>query len=229
MSILKKYWPHIVAVLAVCEPFLEPSVKVFISQHPHTALGILLGVALGMYHKSAPKDQDDAGPNQSSGTGNAAQAGMIAIAVLLCLSSVPSLAQETNIYAAGVSFNSGASPAVAGTALYARQVSSSGTYVFTVVDALPATVNPFTVTTNVSGGIAQKLFSIGSIPIYVPTSAGVSWNGTNTGWAWSTGGLASIKIKGNWRAFPNVRVVKSSVSGGSGYQPIVGILFGWGK
>lgn len=136
-----------------------------------------------------------------------------------------------SIYAAGVSYNNSATPAVAGTALYARLISDgSGTYAFTAADALPNSVKPFTVTTNISAGIAQKVFSLGSIPIFVPTSAGVSFNGTNTGWAWSTGALAAIKLgKGNWRIFPMVRVARSNVSNGSGVQPIVGILIGWGQ
>ena len=114
--------------------------------------------------------------------------------------------------------------------MYARLISDgSGTYAFTVVDALPASLKPFTVTTNIGAGIAQKVVTLGSVPIFIPTSAGISYNGTNTGWAWSTGAIASIKIKGNWRVFPNVRIVKSSVSAGSGYQPIVGVLFGWGN
>lgn len=155
----------------------------------------------------------------------------IAIAIIgLALFAHPARAQESNIYAGGISFNSSGSPRIAGTGLYARLVSpSSGTYAFTVVDALPNSVKPFTVTSNFAAGVAQKVFTIGSVPIFVPTAAGVSFTGSNTGWAWSTGGAASIKLKGNWRIFPNVRIVKSSVSNGAGYQPIVGILFGWAQ
>jgi hypothetical protein len=139
-------------------------------------------------------------------------------------------ALPSNLYAAGVSFNSTASPRIAGTGLYARLISdSTGTYAFTVLDALPASISPFTVTTNMGVGVAQKLFTVGKVPIFVPTSAGISFNGTNTGWAWSTGAIASIRIKNNWRVLHNVRIVKSSVSNGAGYQPIVGVLFGWGQ
>jgi hypothetical protein len=162
-----------------------------------------------------------------------------AFVAVLCLSAVacfgqtappPTESLPSNIYAGGISFNSSASPRIAGTGLYARLISDgSGTYAFTALDALPASVKPFTVTTNMSVGIAQKLFSVGKVPIFVPTSAGVSFTGSNTGWAWSTGALASIKLKNNWRVLPNVRLMKSSVSNGSGYQPIVGVLFGWGQ
>lgn len=140
-----------------------------------------------------------------------------------------SSAQIQNIYAGGVSYNHGATPAVAGTALYAHALNTSGTYAFTVFDALPATTKPFTVTTNVGAGIAQKAFTLGKVPIYVPTAAGISWSGSNTGWQWSTGGLASIHIKGDYYIMPSVRLEKSSVSNGAGYQPVIGLLFGWGK
>lgn len=144
--------------------------------------------------------------------------------------ATPAPELSKNIYAGGVSFNSGASPSVAGTGLYARLVSSSaGTYAFSVFDAVPNTLRPFTVNSNVSVGVAQKLFTIGKIPIYVPTAAGVSWTGANTGWNWSTGGMAVFKVKGNYLIMPTVRLTKSSVSNGSGYQPIIGVLFGWGQ
>lgn len=139
-------------------------------------------------------------------------------------------ALPANVYAMGVSYNQGASPSIAGTGLYAHLISDgSGTYAFTVVDALPASVKPFTVSTNIGGGIAQKVFTIGKVPVLIPTSAGISFTGGNTGWSWSTGVLASIKISSNVRLLPNVRVQKSSVSGGAGYQPIVGLMFGWSQ
>ena len=142
----------------------------------------------------------------------------------------PAAPEPTSVYALGTSYNAGGSPAVAGTGLYAHKVNDSGTYAFTVVDALPATLKPFTVTTNFGFGVAQKVVTLGKVPIYIPTSAGVSWNGNNTGWSWTTGALAAIKYKDtNFRIMPNVRIVKSSVSGGTGYQPIVGVLFGWGQ
>jgi len=162
---------------------------------------------------------------------------LLAVLCVLCLSAAvlaqapaPAVSPVVNIYAGGISFNGSGSPAIAGTGLYARLVSDgTGTYLFTVVDALPASLKPFTVTSNFGAGVAQKIVTIGKVPIFIPTSAGISYNGTNTGWAWSTGALASIRIKNNWRIFPNVRIVKSSVSNGSGYQPIVGVLFGWGQ
>jgi hypothetical protein len=153
----------------------------------------------------------------------------LCIAVILMLALAGFAQSPSNIYAAGVSYNNAGTPAIAGSALYAHALGDSGTYAFTVVDALPTNLRPFTVTSNFGAGVAQKVFSIGKVPIFVPTSAGISFNGTNTGWAWSTGALASIRVKNNWRIFPTVRIAKSSVSNGTGYQPIVGVLFGWGS
>src|SRR4051812_28847600 len=83
---------------------------------------------------------------------------------------------QANIYAGGLSFNGTASPRIAGTALYAHSVNdASGTYAFTVFDALPASVRPFTVTTNMGVGVAQKLLTFGKVPIYMPAAVGVSW------------------------------------------------------
>lgn len=144
--------------------------------------------------------------------------------------TAPAPVQLTNIYAAGVSFNAPATPRVAGTALYARLVSpDTHTYAFTAVDALPTSTNPFTVTTNIGAGIAQKAFTVGKLDVYVPTAAGISFTGTNTGWQWNTGALVAIPLKHNMYLMPTVRVVKSSVSNGDGYQPIIGVLFGWGN
>jgi len=134
-----------------------------------------------------------------------------------------------DLYAAGASYSVNASPGIAGTGLYAHLIAGSGTYAFTAVDALPNTIKPFTVTSNIGVGVAQKLTSFGKIGIYVPTAAGISWSGTNTGWQWNGGAAAVIPLKNNYVLMPTIRFLKSSVSGGTGYQPIIGILFGWGK
>lgn len=134
-----------------------------------------------------------------------------------------------NIYGAGISYSVGGSPAIAGTGLYAHSMNASGTYAFTVIDALPNTLKPFTVTTNAGVGIAQKVTTIRGVPLYVPTAAGISWTGTNTGWQWNGGVMASVHLKGNSYLMPSVRFLKSSVSGGTGYQPILGVLYAWGK
>src|SRR6185437_9544556 len=100
------------------------------------------------------------------------------------------------------------------TALYAHALSNTGTYAFSAVDALPNTIKPFTVSTNVGAGIAQRVATISGIDVYVPTAAGISWCGANTGWQWNAGALASVHVRGNYYVMPSVRFLKSSVSGG---------------
>jgi hypothetical protein len=153
-----------------------------------------------------------------------------ALATALLL-SLPCFAQTPiqNLYAAGGSYNFNATPAVAGTALYAHYVADPGTYAFTVIDALPNNTKPFVVTTNVGMGIAQRVFTIGKVSLFMPTAAGISWTGTNTGWQWTGGAAATIPLKHNLYLMPTVRFLKSSVSGGSGYQPVIGLLFSFGQ
>jgi hypothetical protein len=149
-------------------------------------------------------------------------------------SSTTTTTLPTNVYAAGVSYNNGNSTPVAGTALYARVASAeNGTFAFTALDVLPTAYKPFTVSTNVSVGVAQKVWSLNGITFYMPTSAGVSITGSNTGWTWTGGILADypIKRKGvatSYRVMPNVRFLKSSVSNGSDYQLIAGVMIGIG-
>ena len=140
-----------------------------------------------------------------------------------------------NLYGAGGSYSFNASPAVAGTAMYAHQIIAptenynGATYAFTVVDALPNNTKPFTVNTNIGVGIAQKVAQFKGASFYMPTSAGISFNGSNTGWQWNGGLVAAIPVKDGYYIMPTVRFLKSSVGNGTGYQPILGVLFGWGK
>jgi hypothetical protein len=155
---------------------------------------------------------------------------LLALSTLAFAQTAPATpAPIQNLYAAGVSWNGAASPSVAGSGLYAHLL-TGGTYAFTHVDAVPASVKPFTVTTNIGVGVAQKIATIGKYNVYVPTAAGVSFNGSNAGWQWNTGAGVAIPIgtKGYY-LMPTVRVLESNVSGGAGVQPIVGVLFGWGK
>ena len=162
---------------------------------------------------------------------------LLTIALAACATCSAQTAQspaETpigNLYMAGASYSVGASPAVAATLFYATKLNASGTYMFNVLDILPSTVRPYTVTSNVAWGISQRLFTIDKIPVFTPTAAGISYTGTNTGWSWSTGVGAPFPVKNHpgWYIMPTVRVLKSSVSNGTGYQPIFGILGGWGK
>src|SRR5215469_2649328 len=141
------------------------------------------------------------------------------IVVSLCLLILPAFGQSspTNIYAVGASWNPGASPAFAGSALYAHAVDSSGTFAFTQLDILPASLKPFIVLSNVSAGVAQKALTVKGVNFYIPGSAGVSFTGQNVGWAWSSGVIASVRVK-SFRIMPNVRFLKSSVNNVAGYQ-----------
>lgn len=220
MNWLKSHWPTIAAALGGVLPFLLPSILAYVSAHPHTTVGVLLAAVVAAYNATAPKDQAKLNGLKV----------LLLGALVLGLCSSPAHAQTANnIYAAGVSGNPSGSPMIAGTGLYARLVSgSTGTYAFTAYDVLPNSYKPLTVTSNVSAGVAQKIFTIGKTPIFIPSSAGISFQGSNTGWAWTTGATAPIKIgKGNWRLFPTLRVAKSSVSGGTGVQPIFGLLIGY--
>ena len=217
----------------------------WIQSHPQSYFGsIVVSIILHAVFPSifaAPSDADKAAT------------GLKAFGVLICallLGGMMASAQSTvqvpaqastqapavatplqNLYAAGGSFNQGASVPIAGTALYAHLINDgTGTYAFTVIDAVPASVKPFTVTTNVGVGVAQKLFTFSNgYSVWTPTSLGVSWTGVNTGYQWNTGAALIIPLKNNWYIIPTARVLKSSVSGGSGYQPIIGVEVGWGK
>lgn len=193
--------------------------------HKEAALVAMLAGILtplwAWYRDGKTKDQP-----QGSNPG----AKVVLLLLLLGGMSRPVQAQDVaNLYMAGGSYNPGAVPAFAGDALYAHQLNNSGTYAFTMIDVLPTTTKPFTVTTNIGVGIAQRVFTINRLPIFIPTAAGISYTGPNAGWAWTTGAGAPFVWKGNWFVMPSVRVLKSSVSGGSGYQPIFGVLFGWGN
>ena len=133
-----------------------------------------------------------------------------------------------NVYSAGTSYNPAGSPKVSVTALQARLVQEQGTYMFAAMDILPVPGKPGLVTSQLSVGLAARLLKIKDISIFAPTSAGVSTNGDNMGWAWTTGWLLDIPF-GKFRVQPIARVVKSSVSGGAGHQLITGVLIGWGE
>jgi len=195
------------------------------------AFTILVGIANVLAHLfpsifAAPSAADQ----QKAGL---AGAKLPLLLLALLAAAVPLRAQTTvshsvsNLYLGGVSYNPAASEPVAGTAIYAHQLNAVGTYPFTLVDVLPGANK--TVTTNIGVGIAQKVATIAGYDVFVPTSAGISISGSSTGWAWSGGALVPVHIKGNWYAGPNVRFLKSSVSGGSGYQLIAGVTFGWGQ
>ena len=178
------------------------------------------------------KQADSADPTINTAT----KAGIILLvlmvmpATLKAQTPTQTSTQPQNFYALGASFNPGANPKIAGNFLYGHLVNDgSGTYLFSDVDLLPNTLQPFTVTTNIGAGIAQKVASFGKYEVWVPSAAGVSINGGNTGWQWNGGAAVTIPFKTNWFLLPNVRFLKSSVSNGTGYQLIAGVDIGFGK
>ena len=136
-----------------------------------------------------------------------------------------------NLIAGGVSFQPGASPSTAGTGIYARLITPS-TWAFTITDALPLTKSPFTVSLDSSVGIAYSPFSVGKARVFIPTAAGVTFTGPNTGWNWSTGVgvLIPVQAQSKFYVMPAVRILKSSVVNGNvqGYGFIVGAYMAWG-
>lgn len=160
----------------------------------------------------------------------------IAFVFLIALAPVLVSAQQAasdpsalsgTFYAGGLSYGPSG---LAATGLGAKSL-ADGTYAFGVLDAVPQTIKPLTITTNFGGGIAQKLpIGYKSVTFWVPSSAGVSWAGHDVGWQWSTGGMAHIPVgKAGLSINPTVRVLKSSVNNNSGYQVIGSLLIGFGK
>ncbi len=99
---------------------------------------------------------------------------------------------------------------------------------------LPESFNPTVVTTNIGVGVSQKAVTVGPFNVFIPVSTGLTVTGTNSGWNWTGGGLVDYNIKKagiptNYHIQPNVRFVKSTVNGGSGYQLIFGALFAFGQ
>lgn len=145
------------------------------------------------------------------------------------------LEERQDVFGAGGSYNSSptAVPSVAGTIMYAHRV-SAGLYSFTLVDIF-ATPNPntaagastFVITTAPTTGLAQHTRDIGKVKLYVLGTVGAAAGGSNVGWAYSAGGAAYIGLGKGWCLIPNIRMLKSSLSGE--FQGIFGIMFGWGK
>ena len=224
-------------VITLCGVIGVPALaQSWLSQPGHSAIFIALVCISVVLHALSPSIFAGPSDDALNAAGLGAKSGMILLCALLLGGLLPGRAQTAtpatpiqNFYAAGGSYSVNASPSIAGTGLYAHLVSSSNTYAFTAVDALPNTVKPFILTSNVGVGIAQQVTTFGKVGIWVPSSAGISWSGSNTGWQWNSGAMATIPLKNNFFLAPTVRVLKSSISGGTGYQPVIGILVGWGK
>jgi hypothetical protein len=225
---------HLLVTLS-CVVGVPALAQSWLMQPGHSTIYLALVCASILLHTVSPSIFGSPSDDAVNKAGLGQKAGLFLLCILLngamlgrAQTVIPSTPIQ-NFYAAGGSYNVGATPAVAGTGLYAHSISNSSTYAFTAVDALPNTLKPFTVTSNIGAGIAQRVAALGKVGIWVPSSAGISWSGAKTGWQWNSGAMATIPLKNSFYLVPTVRMLKSSVSGGTGYQPIIGILVGWGK
>jgi hypothetical protein len=155
---------------------------------------------------------------------------------LLVITAVAAFGQtdQTNVYGFGIAWDQSASNITsqqyAVTAMYARAQTEKGTYAFTALDIVPTSVKPVTVTTQTSVGVAQRVLTLNGWNFYATGATGPSWSGTNAGWAWIMGGMATHSIgKTGWKVMPNIRTIKSSINNNSGYQLIFGCMFGFGN
>ena len=163
----------------------------------------------------------------------------LTLAVAVAFGQTPAPTEREDVFGAGASYNSSpeAIPSAAGTIMYAHRV-SEGLYSFTIVDifaqakdftdpATGAVTSKYQITTTPTTGVAQHLRDIAGAKIYVIATVGAAAGGSQVGWAYSTGGAAYIGLGKGWCLIPNIRLMKSSLSGD--YQGIFGIMFGWGK
>lgn len=208
--------------------------------HQHVILCAVLYAVAQVLHAVLPSIFNE--PNQSGAPAAASKLGVMILAIcgMLMLPAAKLQAQTgadpgaiaspvQNFYAAGLSYTTGGgSTPLAGTAAWAHNL-NNGTYSLAVLDAVPSTVKPLTVTTNLGAGIAQKVFTISGYPVYMPVAAGFSWSGANAGFQWSGGGFVPVKIKNGYSVVVSLRYLKSAVSNGTGYQLIPGVWVGWGK
>lgn len=132
-----------------------------------------------------------------------------------------------NIYLAGVSANPSADQKISGTTIWGHAVTGSGTFAYTVADFLPG--DNHTVTTNIATGVAQKLATIDGHDVFGTGAIGPSFSSNAVGYSWNSGVLVPLQVKPHWFVAPTLRFLKSSVSGGAGYQVIAGVTAGWGQ
>jgi len=132
---------------------------------------------------------------------------------------------HAQIIGGGVSYNQSGSPSIAGTGIYAKEL-TSGLWSFSLLDVIPTSTAPVTLTTQLSTGIGQRLFTVKSWQIFAPTTTGITWTGSNTGWTWTSGLMGIREIKGRL-VMPNVRWIKSTTNNNSSYQCVAGVMIGW--
>jgi len=153
---------------------------------------------------------------------------LLAVFVILCF-SLPMMAQDAgyeNFAALGGSFNQYADPSIAGNLLYAQRLGADdSTYNFNFVDIVSKQEDTFKVATSVTFGLAQKMLTFGRAKVYVTTGVGFLAGDENLGYSWTGGGAVAIPLGKGFQFVPNVRFLKSSLTD---FQPIFGLMLGWG-
>jgi hypothetical protein len=133
---------------------------------------------------------------------------------------------DQNVVGLGVSFNQMNRASLAGSLMYAHRLTTTGKqWSFSSFDIVPLPTNPYISMTSITTGMAQEMGRIGKLVIILPIAAGISSNGSNTGWGWTSALLLSYPV-GRWRIMPNVRVNKTSVGQGAGPQMTFGVMIG---
>jgi hypothetical protein len=105
---------------------------------------------------------------------------------------------------------------------------ATGLYSFNLFDVVSKSSHPFTTAVIASTGLAQHVRDIGPVHLYLVGTIGVASGGTNTGWAWTSGGVAVIPLRGGFSLMPCIRVLNSGVlAQGQAPQFMVGLAIGW--
>lgn len=134
-----------------------------------------------------------------------------------------------NVYFAGFAYNPAGSPKVAGDFGYGRLLDSAGTYSFSSVDVLPLKGQPSAVSTTISTGVAQKVFSLGKAKAFVLSQIGFQTDGKNAGWDWNGGVALDYPLKGGFGVLPALKFDKGSATENYGYRYIASLNFRFGK
>jgi hypothetical protein len=110
--------------------------------------------------------------------------------------------------------------------MYAHRLTATGRqWSFSSFDVIPLPTNPYITMTSITTGVAQEIGHLGKLVVVLPVAAGITTNGTNTGWGWTSALLLSYPIS-HWRIMPNIRVNNTSVGQHSSPQMTFGIMIG---
>lgn len=144
--------------------------------------------------------------------------------------ATPAVPFPDQFVSAGGFYNQANSPAASGFVSYAKKLSESGIYSYTVIDITSVSKQPFRAQTTTETGLAQFIKSAGSFDIFTVGTAGAALSGTaagtNTGFALSGGALVTKAVGAGWFVGASVRATYSTT--GTLQYP-VGLVVGWGR